>query len=104
MKWTPWTDEQNPSAQPGGWLVSGLVGRRAESQRPARRHGRLRCHRPGRGVTDLYFDWAKVRGVAEDGAVLVRPDKHVGWRADRLADDPEGALYGAVAAILSRKN
>ena len=39
---------------------------------------------PGQEVTDLYFDWAKLRGVAEDGAVLVRPDKHVGWRADRL--------------------
>ncbi|WP_427007791.1 FAD-dependent oxidoreductase [Pseudarthrobacter sp. H2] len=59
---------------------------------------------PGQEVTDLYFDWAKLRGVAEDGAVLVRPDKHVGWRADRLPHDPEGALYGAVAAILNREN
>jgi 2,4-dichlorophenol 6-monooxygenase len=59
---------------------------------------------PGKEVTDLYFDWAKLRGVAEDGAVLVRPDKHVGWRADRLPDDPEGALYGAVSAILNREN
>lgn len=59
---------------------------------------------PGQEVTDLYFDWAKLRGVAEDGAVLVRPDKHVGWRADRLPADPEGALYGAVAAILNREN
>lgn len=59
---------------------------------------------PGQDVTDLYFDWAKLRGVAESGAVLVRPDKHVGWRADRLADDPEGALYAAIAAILNREN
>ncbi|ACL42515.1 MULTISPECIES: FAD-dependent oxidoreductase [Micrococcaceae] len=59
---------------------------------------------PGQDVTDLYFDWAKLREVAESGAVLVRPDKHVGWRADRLADDPEGALYAAVAAILNREN
>jgi 2,4-dichlorophenol 6-monooxygenase len=59
---------------------------------------------PGQEVTDLYFDWAKLRGVAEDGTVLVRPDKHVGWRAAHLPDDPEGALYGAVAAILSREN
>jgi 2,4-dichlorophenol 6-monooxygenase len=59
---------------------------------------------PGQEVTDLYFDWAKLRGVAEDGAVLVRPDKHVGWRADRLPADPEGSLYGAVAAILNREN
>lgn len=59
---------------------------------------------PGQDITDLYFDWAKLRGVAEDGAVLVRPDKHVGWRADRLPADPEGALYSAVSAILSREN
>ena len=36
---------------------------------------------PGREVTDLYFDWAKLREVEEDGALLVRPDKHIGWRA-----------------------
>jgi 2,4-dichlorophenol 6-monooxygenase len=59
---------------------------------------------PGQEITDLYFDWAKLRGVAEDGAVLVRPDKHVGWRADRLPADPEGALHAAVSAILSREN
>jgi 2,4-dichlorophenol 6-monooxygenase len=59
---------------------------------------------PGQDVTDLYFDWAKLRGVAEDGAVLVRPDKHVGWRADRLPADPEDALYSAVSSILSREN
>lgn len=59
---------------------------------------------PGQGVTDLYFDWAKLRGVAEDGAVLVRPDKHVGWRAETLPSDPEGALHSALSTILSRKN
>lgn len=59
---------------------------------------------PGQDITDLYFDWAKLRGVAEDGAVLVRPDKHIGWRADRLPSDPEGALHAAVSAILSREN
>jgi 2,4-dichlorophenol 6-monooxygenase len=39
---------------------------------------------PGRPITDLYFDWAKLRGVEEDGAVLVRPDKRTSAaRADR---------------------
>jgi 2,4-dichlorophenol 6-monooxygenase len=57
---------------------------------------------PGQPVTDLYFDWARLRGVAEDGAVLVRPDKHVGWRAHRLAEDPELALFVAMTAMLSR--
>ena len=59
---------------------------------------------PGQKVTDLYFDWAKLREVAEDGAVLVRPDKHIGWRSDRLPEDPETALKTALTSILNREN
>ncbi|MDJ0376864.1 FAD-dependent monooxygenase [Cryobacterium sp. PH31-L1] len=57
---------------------------------------------PGQPVTDLYFDWARLREVSEDGAVLVRPDKHIGWRSLAMADDPEGALFAAMTALLSR--
>jgi 2,4-dichlorophenol 6-monooxygenase len=57
---------------------------------------------PGREFTDLYFDWARLREVAEDGAILVRPDKHVGWRSMSLPDDPERALFAAMSAILGR--
>ena len=57
---------------------------------------------PGRPVTDLYFDWARLREVAEDGVILVRPDKHIGWRAQRLADDPETTLFGVLTALLCR--
>ncbi|MET3808732.1 2,4-dichlorophenol 6-monooxygenase [Nakamurella sp. UYEF19] len=57
---------------------------------------------PGRPVTDLYFDWARLREVREDGAVLVRPDKHIGWRAAQLPQNPVDALRAAMAAILGR--
>lgn len=57
---------------------------------------------PGRAVTDLYFDWAELCGVAEDGAVLVRPDKHVAWRSHRLVDDPERELVAVLSRILDR--
>lgn len=57
---------------------------------------------PGREFTDLYYDWAGQREVEESGALLVRPDKHVGWRSSALPDDPEGALLAAMRAILSR--
>jgi 2,4-dichlorophenol 6-monooxygenase len=57
---------------------------------------------PGREVTDLYYDWARIREVGEDGALLVRPDKHIGWRAMAMAADPEAALRAAVTAILGR--
>lgn len=58
---------------------------------------------PGRDVTDLYFDWAGLSGVAEDGAVLVRPDKHVGWRIRSLPTDPEAQLTDALTRVLSRE-
>jgi 2,4-dichlorophenol 6-monooxygenase len=57
---------------------------------------------PGRRVTDLYYDWARVREVEEDGVLLVRPDKHIGWRSMRLPADPERALHEAMSAILGR--
>jgi 2,4-dichlorophenol 6-monooxygenase len=57
---------------------------------------------PGREVTDIYYDWARIREVAEDGALLVRPDKHIGWRSVSLPDDPGRALRAAVARLLGR--
>ena len=57
---------------------------------------------PGREVTDLYYDWARIREVEEDGALLVRPDKHVGWRSMTLPANPEQALRTALASLLGR--
>jgi putative polyketide hydroxylase len=39
-------------------------------------------------------------GVEPDGAVLVRPDGFVGWRAQRAEDEPADALAGALTTIL----
>ncbi|HEX7305882.1 FAD-dependent monooxygenase [Lentzea sp.] len=58
---------------------------------------------PGQAVTDLYFDWSRLSGVDEDGAVLVRPDKHVAWRAPRLPADPEADLMSVLTTVLSRE-
>jgi 2,4-dichlorophenol 6-monooxygenase len=57
---------------------------------------------PGRPVIDLYGDWARAREVGEDGAVLVRPDGHVAWRAADLAADPAAVLTGVLDTILGR--
>jgi 2,4-dichlorophenol 6-monooxygenase len=57
---------------------------------------------PGREYTDLYFDWSRLREVQEDGAILVRPDKHIGWRSPALPHDPERLLHAAMSAILGR--
>ncbi|MGD9884808.1 MAG: FAD-dependent monooxygenase [Reyranella sp.] len=43
--------------------------------------------------------WRETYGIEESGAVLVRPDGHVGWRSATLAGDPARALGGALNAI-----
>ena len=49
---------------------------------------------------DCYSDWYRVRGVGEDGIVLVRPDHFVGWRAQAMVQDPESKLLSALQHIL----
>jgi 2,4-dichlorophenol 6-monooxygenase len=57
---------------------------------------------PGREVTDIYYDWARIREVGEDGVLLVRPDKFIGWRSMSLPEDPAHALRSALRELLSR--
>lgn len=54
----------------------------------------------GLDIEDPYLDWSKVRGIEDDGCVLVRPDLIVGWRCERLPGDPQAALSGVMARIL----
>jgi putative polyketide hydroxylase len=46
--------------------------------------------------------WQEAYGVDDDGAVLVRPDAHVGWRSRSGAADAQALLREAVDTILSR--
>lgn len=57
---------------------------------------------PGREVEDLYFEWARLREIEEDGVLLVRPDKIIAWRSMSRVDDPAAALVAALRAVLSR--
>jgi hypothetical protein len=41
-------------------------------------------------------------GIEDDGAVLVRPDGVVAWRARRCPDDPAAVLDGVVRTVLAR--
>jgi hypothetical protein len=45
-------------------------------------------------------EWAAITGLRPEGALLIRPDDFVGWRADELPADPEGELRHAISAIL----
>jgi 2,4-dichlorophenol 6-monooxygenase len=37
-----------------------------------------------------------------DGAILVRPDRFIGWRSPNLAEDPRRELTTALSQILGR--
>ncbi len=45
--------------------------------------------------------WAAATGLAQEGALLVRPDDFIGWRAAELPADPESELRQALSAILA---
>src|SRR5262249_17789979 len=49
----------------------------------------------GRDFTDPDGRWAAVCEIEPSGALLVRPDQHVAWRAVAMVDDPKSALASA---------
>ena len=57
---------------------------------------------PGREITDIYYDWARIREIEEDGVLLIRPDKHIGWRSATLPESPEQALRAAMTSLLGK--
>ncbi|KAH8878792.1 hypothetical protein GQ53DRAFT_673387 [Thozetella sp. PMI_491] len=57
---------------------------------------------PGLDYIDVHRDWHKRRGVQDDGCVLVRPDRFVAWRSDRLAENCTKKLEQVLDAILAR--
>lgn len=50
---------------------------------------------------DIRRAWARAREHGPGGAVLVRPDRFIAWRAMELADDPHAALADVFDAILA---
>lgn len=54
----------------------------------------------GRDVSDPYGDWERLREITDRGALLVRPDKYIAWRAFDLSPDPRADLRRSLNAIL----
>ncbi len=52
--------------------------------------------------TDPEDHWNQLRQIRDTGAILVRPDHHVAYRAHDAVSDPTDALSQAVEAVLSR--
>ncbi|MEP7242673.1 MAG: hypothetical protein ABI885_03200 [Gammaproteobacteria bacterium] len=49
-----------------------------------------------------FGDWARIRDVEDDGAVLVRPDQFVAWRSSNRVEGQATLLTAAVRKILAR--
>lgn len=56
----------------------------------------LRCD-----YDDVTCDWTKAREVGDSGAILVRPDRFIAWRAMGLPKAPTAALRAALRQVLS---
>jgi hypothetical protein len=54
------------------------------------------------GLTDRDGQFAPAHGLTSSGAVLVRPDGFVAWRAANMPDDPVGVLSRVLASVLMR--
>jgi len=57
---------------------------------------------PRRTIVDHTGDWARAREVTDSGAILVRPDQHVAWRAEAMTDNPAAELRRVLTKILAR--
>ncbi|MFK0290292.1 FAD-dependent oxidoreductase [Streptomyces sp. NPDC090442] len=85
----------------------GKIWRAAAEAAAARWSTRLDHYRIGIGadadlVPDEGIDWAELHGTTPEGAVLVRPDGFVAWRAEGRVADPEGALREVLGGLLRR--
>ncbi|MDJ0345166.1 FAD-dependent monooxygenase [Streptomyces sp. H10-C2] len=91
-------------------LLSGPAGGawHAAGERIAARTGiPLVCHQVDPAEQDLLApedaaDWAALHGAEADGAVLVRPDGFVAWRARTADTDPERTLTEVLDTVLCR--
>jgi FAD binding domain len=87
-------------------LLTGLGGEawvEAASRVGAQYGVPIRCQiiGPGCAIEDPHGDFARIREVGESGALLIRPDVYVGWRAKLVSADATDRLRAAMATILA---
>jgi 2,4-dichlorophenol 6-monooxygenase len=49
---------------------------------------------------DVYGEWAAVREIGDAGALLIRPDQHIAWRAEHPGVDPASQLSTVLRQVL----
>ena len=53
-------------------------------------------------IYDSRCAWLRYREIRDDGAILVRPDRFIAWRAPSSAEDPRREVATALNQILAR--
>ena len=92
----------------GAWLlITGAAGAAWQAAAGAVAQGLgVKLVQAGIGAGQAYADedgtWAGLREISEQGALLVRPDNHIGWRSHAAAPDASVALSAALRALLAR--
>jgi 2,4-dichlorophenol 6-monooxygenase len=81
-------------------LVAGAAGGAWLEAASAIDRPPLSCVAIGREVPDPDGAWSKLLEIEPDGAILVRPDQHVAWRAHGEVVNPRATLRGVFARIL----
>jgi 2,4-dichlorophenol 6-monooxygenase len=76
-------------------LAAAKAAAELDMDLPAYRIG-ARCE-----YDDVYGEWARAREIGDGGALLVRPDRHIAWRASEPSDDPATDLLAALRRVLS---
>jgi 2,4-dichlorophenol 6-monooxygenase len=56
----------------------------------------------GQPYQDADGTWATLREISAQGALLVRPDNHIGWRSHGAARDADAELTDALRQLLAR--
>jgi 2-polyprenyl-6-methoxyphenol hydroxylase-like FAD-dependent oxidoreductase len=79
----------------------GVAWRTAATDLADRLGLRLECRTVEDDLGDPDGRWPKAFGVTETGAVLLRPDAFVAWRAPDLPADPAAVLETALRSVLS---
>jgi 2,4-dichlorophenol 6-monooxygenase len=56
----------------------------------------------GQVNNDVLGTWSRLREIADDGCLLVRPDRIIAWRCSHGVADPAVELRGAITKVLGR--
>jgi 2,4-dichlorophenol 6-monooxygenase len=101
-----WIDGDGPLSShhllsPGRFLLLAAPGGDAWRAAAERVASDLGLPLDGR-VLEPAGDWAETFGIGPEGAIVVRPDGHVGFRASEVAADPSGELERALRVLLGR--